>query len=528
LIDSDSDSDSDSNSGGFIRSISPPIITLPFKSFARSPPRSPQTGIIPSPIRLAFQKPKDDIPTDSEDEVDPGDLAIRENEFTSIDITANEDLIGMFTDRTLRPHQLWTMGIPTPPDSRGSGSVSPIKDGAGRWDMACTSQDELDVDLEADMEAEIGIVVDTSLGNPTGDHVEGGEGDNLGPGQDMDFDTGLEVGPFNGNVVSVSGRPATPPLSPIPLTANDDVSPSAQLRAQSDTPAQASERDDHPLTPPLPNHMISQLNHQPPLHDAESEDGFQLQSDAEREIAGRLLQTLISNQDDNHLAVSRSTHDAFPGPSSRMDRMDIEEEDVSDRLADWIDGYTDAGSGSSKGKGKGKLVEAITISTMPSKSKPHHEKRQNGSVSHDQTVNHNIACINPQGPSLNSTTSLLSDSSSESAAKASTSADPNHEFTSLLLDITIAQTRSATSQHLASHSIAFTGRPIPFKDKLIELIEGLGGNILDHSQLRALPIGKRYIVHPPGYVRVGKVNGVEHMDVLAFLELVRDKIRGSA
>ena len=95
-----SDSDSDSESESDIRSVSPPIITLPSRSFALPPPDSPFRGTIPSPVRLSFQKPIDDTPTDSESEDEDRNpssgMGMGINTFSTIGLTTNEDLVNVY------------------------------------------------------------------------------------------------------------------------------------------------------------------------------------------------------------------------------------------------------------------------------------------------------------------------------------------------------------------------------------------------------------------------------------------------
>ena len=101
---------------------------------------------------------------------------------------------------------------------------------------------------------------------------------------------------------------------------------------------------------------------------------------------------------------------------------------------------------------------------------------------------------------------------------------------SSLLNLLIAQSLSISSKPLTGHLVAFTGGHFPYKAKLGELILALGGNVLDQGELRARSgHGARFMIHPVGSLikesKTGKkINGVEHVDILGFLDIIGSKI----
>jgi len=227
VVDTDSDSDSEDS----IRSVSPPVIKLPTRSFIRRS-ISPLGMNIASPVRLAFQKPIDDTPTDSDSDSDPGledgssslckDGPVNrrsQNQFPGLDtydmisITSNDMLVGMFTDHNLKPQQAWRFGIPTPPDSRASGSASPIKRGEG-WGRVSSPGPESDgYQNGGDMGVEAVSRHQDGVGGRLGDiEAESDSGEDMDMGVDTNYETDHRM-----NQVDDS-RPATPPLPSSPAT----------------------------------------------------------------------------------------------------------------------------------------------------------------------------------------------------------------------------------------------------------------------------------------------------------------------
>jgi hypothetical protein len=78
--------------------------------------------------------------------------------------------------------------------------------------------------------------------------------------------------------------------------------------------------------------------------------------------------------------------------------------------------------------------------------------------------------------------------------------------------------------------IAFTAGHIPLKPKLSELIVVLGGNVVSEGMIRGNPAKVMFVVHPFGWegYRTRKVNGVSHVGILDFLDLVGARIGGVA
>lgn len=502
----DSDSDADSEDDDSIRSVSPPIITLPSRSFALPPPDSPYNATIASPVRLAFQAPIDDTPTDSEDEdIDAPSRAGRGIDiFSSISLTTNEDLIGMFTDPNLRPQQAWRNGLPTPPDSRGSGSTSPIKPAGRGWDSAMTPEPAMrartvskkDMDIEANL-----------------DH----DGEGLEP-----------------------DRPTTPPLpnaTPAPDTdhviqEHRNIGQTSSERPR--TPSFTILPNDRPITPPLPSQLIEQPI-QPRSRSApdmtDIEDIHHNPTDAEREIAARLLRTLTSDQTSQEEDITTTPVDQYP-------QLLAHEEKSTNVLAHWIVSHTGTshdttGSvplergrerrplldrmapGICKGKGKGKEVEA---------------PRQNPNSYIDEAYIEEASSTAVDTSKTNST-STIQPGSARPSATSPINATSIHQATfrvsSSILDILIGKNHSTSPLHLSGHVIAFAPGHIPFRPKLAELVVALGGIVLEECQVRVLR-GRRYIVHPIGEGRGDLWDDLEEVDVLGFLGIVGSKIGGSA
>ena len=501
----DSDSDSDSEDDG-IRSVSPPIITLPSRSLGLPPPDSPYKGTAPGPVRLAFQRPIDDTPTDSEDEdINPPSRAGRGiDTFSSISLTTNEDLAGMFTDPNLRPQQAWRNNIPTPPDSRGSGSTSPIKPAGRGWDSALTPQPEVGVRAvsKKDMDIEINL--------------------------DHDISDGLDA-----------GRPVTPPLpNATPALGVDQVIQDHQNISQTSserprTPSNTNLPNDRPITPPLPSHLIEQPI-QPQYRAApdisEIEDIHHEPSDAEREIAARLLRTLTSDQP--------SQEDITTMPVDQYPLLPAHKETSTNVLADWIASHTGTSldtadilpaergrerrplldkmaPGICQGKGKGKEVESPRQNPNSQIEEAYIEGTSSPAVDTSET---NFTSTIQPGSAGPSATPLMNATSIHKAT---------FQVSSSILDILIAQIHSTSPLYLSGHVIAFAPGHIPFRPKLAELVVALGGIVLEECQVRVLR-GRRYIVHPIGEGRGDLGDDLKEVDVLGFLEIVGSKIRGSA
>jgi hypothetical protein len=104
------------------------------------------------------------------------------------------------------------------------------------------------------------------------------------------------------------------------------------------------------------------------------------------------------------------------------------------------------------------------------------------------------------------------------------------QISSSFLSILITQSRLSSSPILQNHVIAFTAGHIPLKPKLSELIVVLGGNVVSEGMIRGNPAKVMFVVHPFGWegYRTRKVNGVSHVGILDFLDLVRARIGGVA
>jgi hypothetical protein len=497
----DSDSDSESEDDDDIRSVSPPIITLPSRSFALPPPDSPFRGTVPSPVRLAFQKPIDDTPTGSEsedEEINPSrtGMGMGMGVFSTISLTTNEDLVGMFTDPNLRPQQAWRNGLPTPPDSRGSGSSSPIKAAGRRWDSALTPEPEM--------------------------------GAGAGSREDMETETRLD----HDNPERLDPiRPMTPPLPPATLGPNGSlviqVHPTiARIsHPQPSTPAYNDLSDDHPTSPPLPTHSIEQSPQPQSVPDVVgSDDMFHNPTDAQREIAARLLKTLTGDNQMPHEDITTSIEQSPQVP--------VHGETGTGALSDWIASHTGlpvttgnpvGGKGRDRRplldrmapgiKGRGKQVETTT----------------NRDPQVHDTYIEGIAY--PAGTTETSFTSTIQQRSSGPSTTPPMDATSIHKATiqvaSSILDILIAQTKLTSPLHLSGCVIAFAPGHIPFKTKLGEFIIALGDVVLEDHQVREMR-GRRYIVHPIGEGDGRIVDGLEEVDVLGFLEIVGAKIRDSS
>ena len=511
VVDTDSDSDSEDS----IRSVSPPVIKLPTRSFIRRS-ISPLGMNIASPVRLAFQKPIDDTPTDSDSDSDPGledgssslckDGPVNrrsQNQFPGLDtydmisITSNDMLVGMFTDHNLKPQQAWRFGIPTPPASTGSGSVSPIKRDMGRGRVSTPGPISSYSENRGDMRLEAAVSRRDGLGIQLKEiEAESGSREDM----DMDVDTNPET-----DIQGIDDRPATPPLPSSPATGHKLSIQSTSI----DDPTQISMSepifevvDARPLTPPLPDRMNSEFSvgDQHVSGPVEAEDIFQLQIN-ERDIASRSSKSPTTDHD-------KSQDDAQTA-----------------HLKDWTAAHAAIAPSASHGKAK---QEASNDTAQPVALDPQAWARDADieitSVPTSQKAKNPGRDAASHAISLQSkrASSIPPPSTRDSHLEAPTTAA--EQFTSSILDLLIVQSHSQPKV-LIGQSITFAS-PISFQRKLVKLIEVLGGKVLDQSQGGAIE-GERYLVHSTGYQR-DTLKGVEHLDVLGFLEVLREKIGASS
>jgi hypothetical protein len=114
-----------------------------------------------------------------------------------------------------------------------------------------------------------------------------------------------------------------------------------------------------------------------------------------------------------------------------------------------------------------------------------------------------------------------------------------HTFavSSSILDILISQTRHLSTHPFRGSTMAFATGHIPFKARLVDLITILGGTIADKSSIYPVPMGGhgdggegRYLIYPVGRGgtrrRTDRVNHVDHVDILGFLDLVAERLSG--
>ena len=510
------DSDSDSDSHDSIRSVSPPVITLPTtRSFIRRS-LSPLDRLITNPVRLAFQKPIDDTPTDSDSDSDSGQdehgssnpVKDRTNDcrgrdqfpaldtYDMISITSNDMLVGMFTDHNLKPQQAWRFGIPTPPDSRASGSASPIKRGEG-WGRVSPPGPESDgYQNGGDMGVEAVSRHQDGVGGRLGD-IEAASDSR--EDMDMDVDTCSET---DDRIIQVDDdRPATPPLPCTPATTH-------QLSIESpsiDNPSRISISesiprlvDARPLTPPLPDRDVGDQHFSGPV---EAEDISQLRITTERDIASR------------------------PSKSPTTDHDKSQDDAQTAHLTDWTALYAEIAPSAFHGKAK---QEESNDTPQPLALDPQAQRPRAADIVTSLATSQKAK--NPGRDAASHAISLQSKrpstipppSTTDSHLEAPTTAA--EQFTSSILDLLIVQSHSQP-RVLIGHSIALAP-PIPFQRKLVKLIEVLGGKVLDQSQAGAIE-GERYLVHSTGYQR-DTLKGVEHLDVLGFLEVLREKIGASS
>ena len=397
----------------------------------------------------------------------------------------------MFTDPNLRPQQAWRNGLPTPPDSRGSGSSSPIKAGGRGWDSAPTPEPEIQGSRE-DMD------------------IEGSSGHDI-------------------TERSESFIPMTPPL-PVATLASDrslavqeypNITPST--RAKPSTPFDSN--INHPMTPPLPTHLTKQ-----PIRPQTTPDIIEIgaidhnPTEAERAIAARLLRTLTGDH--------QPTYEDINATSIELPQQSIQEEPSTSVLADWIASHTgsslDAAHGSSAVK-KGRERRPLLDRMAPGISKGKGKQVETSTDRDPQVYERHIEDTSY----VAGTTKTSSTSTNQPGPAGPTPMDATsiHKATfqvsSSILNLLIAQTHLTSPLHLSGYVIAFAPGHIPFKPKLGELIIALGGVVLGECQVRALR-GRRYIIHPIGEGLGGMVDGLEEVDVLGFLEIVGAKIQGSA
>jgi len=214
--------------------------------------------------------------------------------FSTISLSTNEDLVGMFTNPNLRPQQAWRNGLPAPPDSRWSGSSSPVKAAGRVWDSALTPEPEM--------------------------------GGQAGPGEDMDIENSLDD---DGSEGLDTVRPMTPPLPFATLAPESSILTGG---AQLSGPSHQALVNDHLITPPLPTHSFEPVPPRLEPDIIEIEDTYHNPTEAEREIAARLLRTLTGdNQAQEGITAMSIEHDpqlpAHHGTSTGA-------------LSDWIASHT--------------------------------------------------------------------------------------------------------------------------------------------------------------------------------------------
>jgi hypothetical protein len=255
-----------------------------------------------------------------------------------------------------------------------------------------------------------------------------------------------------------------------------------------------------------------------------SDDIFHNPTDAQREIAARLLRTLTGDNQTPHEDITTSL-EQYP-------QLPDHEETGTGALSDWIASHTASpittgnpagGKGREKRplldrmapgiKGKGKQVETTT-NRDPQVHDTYIEGIAN-SAGTTETSSTSRTQPNLPGPSY---TPLMDATSIHKATI---------QVSSSILNLLIAQTHSTSPLYLSGCVIAFAAGHIPFKAKLSEFIIALGGVVLEDYQVREMR-GRRYIIHPIGEGDGGMDDGLEEVDVLGFLEIVGNKIANFA
>lgn len=249
---------------------------------------------------------------------------VEQHTFTSISITPNEQIFGMFTDPNLRPCEPWRRklpigegGIPTPEytswgSGSGSGSASPVKSGMGDMDVLRQRSEEaeammgsdLDMDqakiinMGSDKEREMSTQVGTELQARMRSESDMDQAEITNLGTDKEIETVTQVGTeveMDEGIICDSGgvydfvRPLTPPLPTSPRTTSRSHSPTIGFN-QGQTPEKDVEQvqtaiglpSNRPITPPLPDEPVFQyLTHSSLPLQPESGDMYHTQTEAE-------------------------------------------------------------------------------------------------------------------------------------------------------------------------------------------------------------------------------------------------------
>ena len=156
--------------------------------------------------------------------------------------------------------------------------------------------------------------------------------------KDIDIETSLDHGISEG---LDAGRPTTPPLPnatsalDVDQVIQDHQNIFQTSSGEPKTPLYTILPNDRPITPPLPSHLIDQPI-QPQSGSAsdrtEIEDIYHEPTDAEREIAARLLETLTDNRP--------SQEDITTTPVDQHPRTPAHQETGTNVMADWIASHT--------------------------------------------------------------------------------------------------------------------------------------------------------------------------------------------
>ena len=354
-------------------------------------------------------------------------------------------------------------------------------------------------------------------------------GAGAGSREDMDIETRLD---HNNPERLKPVRPMTPPLPLATLGPNGSLviqeHPTfARINhPQHSTPSYNDLSDDHPTTPPLPTHSIKQSAQPQSVSDAtESDYIFHNATDAQREIAARLLRTFTGDNQTPHEDISTSVE--------QCPQLPVHGETGTGVLSDWIASHTGlpvttGNPAGGKGREKRPLLERMAPGIHKGKGKQVETTTNRDPQVHDTYIE---GIAYSAGTTETSSTSRTPTNLPGPSATPSMDATSIHKATSQvsssILDLLIAQTNLTSSHHLPGYAIAFAPGHISFKAKLSEFVIALGGVVLEEHQVRSLR-GQRYIIHPIGEGGGGVLDGLKEVDVLGFLEIVGNKIASFA